>query len=354
MFAHAAPAAGPLNGVSPAKTKLLGVGDGGLPKGKSKKSSIANAEHAGHTIHAGIRVVDTEEYVLGLTKTQFTWLGHESRFHGSTLCFTGKIIAETHEVRQCDRSKSPLLGIGIEVPSLDALLKRWEWERPNEVVWEPGRTRVPGIGQYSRFRDPHNNIPIEIFTPKTIDPAEVAKEAAAAAAKAAAEAAAAAAQKAEKLNALYDTMRAAAANRVDRDYLPPAPKSGILKIPSEAAILPAADPNSSKSSAVGTTRRDRHARRVRAPREPDAADAPHAESSRRPPPPPSAIAARVVERMQRLHAMASANAGADESSGGADAGEIGGDGAATAAVVESGAVTAARAELKEKSKSARF
>ncbi|KAJ3018503.1 UNVERIFIED_CONTAM: hypothetical protein HDU68_011123, partial [Siphonaria sp. JEL0065] len=56
---------------------------------------------------------------------------------------------------------------------------RWEWERPNEVLWEPGRVRIPGIGQYSRFKDPNNDIYIEIFTPKTIDPNEAIKEAAA-------------------------------------------------------------------------------------------------------------------------------------------------------------------------------
>ncbi|KAI9350829.1 hypothetical protein BDR26DRAFT_851604 [Obelidium mucronatum] len=142
--------------------------------GKHKKEKPGEPTHANT---AGIRLIDQEEYVVGLTKTQFYWIGNEPRSLGFSLCFTGKLIAESQEVRQSDRSDSKLMGIGVEVPSLDGLLKRWEWERPNEVLWEPGRVRIPGIGQYSRFKDPNNDIYIEIFTPKTIDPNEALKEA---------------------------------------------------------------------------------------------------------------------------------------------------------------------------------
>ncbi|KAJ3401946.1 hypothetical protein HDU80_005561 [Chytriomyces hyalinus] len=110
--------------------------------------------------------------VCSLTKTQFMWLGHEPRSLGFSLCFTGKVLAESQEIRPSDRSESCLLGVGVEVPNLDTLVRRWEWERPNEVLWEPGRIRIPGIGQYARFRDPNNELWIEMFHPKAIDPTE--------------------------------------------------------------------------------------------------------------------------------------------------------------------------------------
>ncbi|KAJ3214478.1 hypothetical protein HDU81_001692, partial [Chytriomyces hyalinus] len=77
---------------------------------KTKKPSTSEAGQT-HSNLAGIRLVDSEEYVVGLTKTQFMWLGHEPRSLGFSLCFTGKVLAESQEIRPSDRSESRLLGV---------------------------------------------------------------------------------------------------------------------------------------------------------------------------------------------------------------------------------------------------
>ncbi|KAJ3124886.1 hypothetical protein HK100_011072, partial [Physocladia obscura] len=198
--------------------------------GKGKKNT--GEELSKNSNIGGIRIVDTEEYVIGLTKTQFLWLSHEPRCMGTSICFTGKLIAESHEVRQCDRSSSQLLAIGIEVPSLDALLKRWEWERPNEVSWEPGRFRISGIGQFGKFIEPNNNITVEIFTPKIIDPAEVQRENAAAAAAAVI----AANEKAEKLRKLKADLLPPKSHT--NDEIAKITVSKLVKAVSESALVP--------------------------------------------------------------------------------------------------------------------
>ncbi|KAI8616480.1 hypothetical protein BC830DRAFT_1117748 [Chytriomyces sp. MP71] len=149
----------------------------------------------------------------GLTKTQFMWLGNEPRSLGVSICFTGKVLAESQEIRPVDRSQSKLLALGIEVPNLDGLIRRWEWERPNEVLWfvlscylpqpdllytgnlvelafpvhspsllfsSPSHPQ-PGVGQYAHFKDPNNDLQIEIFAAKTLEHTDAPKDAKAAA-----------------------------------------------------------------------------------------------------------------------------------------------------------------------------
>jgi hypothetical protein len=36
------------------------------------------------------------------------------------------------------------MGLGFEVPNIDAIVKKWDWERPGEVAWESGRVRIQG------------------------------------------------------------------------------------------------------------------------------------------------------------------------------------------------------------------
>ncbi|ORY47260.1 hypothetical protein BCR33DRAFT_678118 [Rhizoclosmatium globosum] len=91
------------------------AGPGGIPappvKKEKKKKGMA-AEAGTHANTAGVRLIDSEEYVVGLTKTQFLWFGNEPRSVGTSICFTGKVIAESQEARQMDRSDSLLMGIG--------------------------------------------------------------------------------------------------------------------------------------------------------------------------------------------------------------------------------------------------
>ncbi|KAJ3333632.1 hypothetical protein HDU76_005861 [Blyttiomyces sp. JEL0837] len=144
--------------------------------GKSTAGGKGGDQHGAPTTQ-GIHLVDTEELIVGLTKTQFFWLGNEPRSLGCSICFSEKSRADTQSIVQLeDRSKSPLLGIGVEVVNLDSTIKRWEWERPSEIAWEQGRTKITGIGQFSRFKDKLNDLWIEMFMPKAVDPQESHKD----------------------------------------------------------------------------------------------------------------------------------------------------------------------------------
>ncbi|KAJ3072644.1 hypothetical protein HDU98_003222 [Podochytrium sp. JEL0797] len=238
-------------GAAGAGNAAVAAAHGGEKKEKRKKGSVVpvepNPKGVKNANMLGIRAVDSEDYVVGLTKTQFVWLASEPRSLGASICFTGKVVAESMDARQIDKRNSQLMAIGVEVPSLDGLLKRWEWERPNEVIWEPGRTRIPGIGQYSRFKDPHNEHYVEVFTPKTLDPLEAVKDAnIALAATAAAAAAATAAAESKVMKSIVEHEPSSALDRgasTSQDAFPLKNKvisksylGGISKTLSEGAI----------------------------------------------------------------------------------------------------------------------
>ncbi|KAJ3411869.1 hypothetical protein HDV05_001551 [Chytridiales sp. JEL 0842] len=132
----------------------------------------------------GFRLIDTEEFVLGLTKTQHYWLANDLRSNGAfALCFTERIKADSAAPPPFDRSNSKLLGIGFEVPNIEAIVKKWDWERPGDTAWEPGRVKIQGIGQFCKFKDRLNSLTLDLFYPKPIDPQEAKDKDAADAAK---------------------------------------------------------------------------------------------------------------------------------------------------------------------------
>ncbi|KAJ3189660.1 hypothetical protein HK101_008797 [Irineochytrium annulatum] len=138
----------------------------------------------------GFRTVDVEEFVIGLTRTRYVWLGNDMRSVASSICFTEKMKADAHLQAPINRSNSRLLSIGFEVQSLESVIKRWEWERPGEVTWDNiGRVRMPTIGQFLSFKDKVNSLMIEIFNARPAetgyDPAVPKDQDAAAAKKAA-------------------------------------------------------------------------------------------------------------------------------------------------------------------------
>ncbi|KAJ3212002.1 hypothetical protein HDU67_004118 [Dinochytrium kinnereticum] len=60
--------------------------------------------------------------------------------------------------------------------AIDSIIKRWEWDKANEVQWETGRVRISGIGQYCCFREKTSTIPIELFNPRSLEPADNIKD----------------------------------------------------------------------------------------------------------------------------------------------------------------------------------
>jgi hypothetical protein len=63
-------------------------------------------------MQTGIRVVDLEEYSIGLSRTRFWWLSNESRGLGSAICFTEESKGDVKCVTKADRKGSKFLGVG--------------------------------------------------------------------------------------------------------------------------------------------------------------------------------------------------------------------------------------------------
>ncbi|KAI8854597.1 hypothetical protein BC829DRAFT_195556 [Chytridium lagenaria] len=103
---------------------VQGKGD---KKGDTGRSKYGRTKKPGNPLDQsfnlqGFRLVDSEEFAIGLAKTKYFWLGNDMRMNGTTLCFT-EIAKEDGSAYPIDRSKSPLLRSVLTLQTLTQLLK---------------------------------------------------------------------------------------------------------------------------------------------------------------------------------------------------------------------------------------
>ncbi|KAJ3272251.1 hypothetical protein HDV01_005790 [Terramyces sp. JEL0728] len=116
---------------------------------------------------AGFRIVDMDDLIIGLMNTVFYWLGNDMRTQACCLCVTEVGNADTGQaITHHNPSISPLIGIGFEVPSIEAMINRFKQEK-QEFEWDPVRLKIARAGMCARFSDKMNEgIYLELFCQK--------------------------------------------------------------------------------------------------------------------------------------------------------------------------------------------
>ncbi|EGF80343.1 hypothetical protein BATDEDRAFT_88835 [Batrachochytrium dendrobatidis JAM81] len=116
----------------------------------------------------GFRLVDMDEFVVGLSNTVFYWLGNGLRTSACTLCLTEVSNSDTGlAITQFDPKKSQLIGIGFEVPNLDAVIHKLKYETKDQLKWSNVRHKMTGVGMVAKFKDRLNGLALELFCSKT-------------------------------------------------------------------------------------------------------------------------------------------------------------------------------------------
>jgi hypothetical protein len=95
----------------------------------------------------GFKLVDYEEYNVGLTRTIHVWMGNEERRNNVTLCFCEKM--DGSQIPKLDtllqfRKDSRLKGIGFLIKDLDKSIDRLKYLH-KDLKWDPeGRQYMQG------------------------------------------------------------------------------------------------------------------------------------------------------------------------------------------------------------------
>ncbi|KAJ3326187.1 hypothetical protein HDV06_000063 [Boothiomyces sp. JEL0866] len=116
---------------------------------------------------SGFRIVDMDDLVIGLMNTVFYWLGNDMRTHACCVCITEVSNADTGQaITRHNPDASPLIGIGFEVPSIEAMINRFKQEK-QEFEWDPVRLKIGKAGMCARFSEKINDgIYLELFCQK--------------------------------------------------------------------------------------------------------------------------------------------------------------------------------------------
>ncbi|KAJ3315626.1 hypothetical protein HDV04_002040 [Boothiomyces sp. JEL0838] len=116
---------------------------------------------------SGFRIVDMDDLVIGLMNTVFYWLGNDMRTQACCVCVTEVSNADTGQaITSHNPDTSPLIGIGFEVPSIEAMINRFKQEKL-EFEWDPVRLKIGKAGVCARFSEKINEgIYLELFCQK--------------------------------------------------------------------------------------------------------------------------------------------------------------------------------------------
>ncbi|TPX70464.1 hypothetical protein SpCBS45565_g01799 [Spizellomyces sp. 'palustris'] len=143
---------------------LLGIpGTPDRPISRKKPGAAATVRQAINQ-GQGFRLVDTEDFIVGLSRSVYYWLGNDLRSATCTVCFTehADFGSGTTQGGFYDRKGSKLLGLGFEVPNLDAAINQLRYEFKEDLEWGHCRSRIQGIGTVSKLYDKLNKVWIEL------------------------------------------------------------------------------------------------------------------------------------------------------------------------------------------------
>ena len=119
----------------------------------------------------GFRVVDMEEYIVGLNDSVFYWLGNDLRTNAATICLTEISNADTKiATTKFNPDSSRLIGIGFEVPNLDPVINRLKHETKDQLEWLNFRWKIATVGIFAKFRDKYNGLLLELYCSKIPEP----------------------------------------------------------------------------------------------------------------------------------------------------------------------------------------
>ncbi|KAI9016941.1 hypothetical protein BC832DRAFT_285 [Gaertneriomyces semiglobifer] len=146
---------------------MSGRGKEGGGVGSKKKPGAAATVRQAITQGQGFRLVDTEEFVVGLSRSLYYWLGNDLRSATCTICFTEHAdFGSSGSGGGFHRKDTRLLGLGFEVPNLDAATNQLRYEFKDELDWVHDRLRLQGIGTVAKLVDKINQTWIELFAQK--------------------------------------------------------------------------------------------------------------------------------------------------------------------------------------------
>ncbi|KAI9193165.1 uncharacterized protein BJ171DRAFT_604741 [Polychytrium aggregatum] len=138
-----------------------------------KTSAVAAVKH-GIAQPDGFRLVDMEDFILGLTHYGYYWMGNDLRESVFTLCFTERGMAGAPPVvptPQKNRLVSKLLAIGFEVVNLDGAINQIKKDHKDvKLDWDEEKTTIEGIGTFSRFFETTNGTWVELLQHKIEQP----------------------------------------------------------------------------------------------------------------------------------------------------------------------------------------
>eukprot|EP00842_Homolaphlyctis_polyrhiza_P003757 jgi/Hompol1/4382/HPOL_003610-RA len=132
--------------IDPITGKSIDPNDAAAQSRNLRKIGPAGIVRQAMTKAAGFRIVDMEEFVVGLKNTVFYWLGNDIRTNACTICLTEVSNADTGiAITSFNKSTSPLIGIGFEVPNLDAVVNKLKYETKDQLEWINARFKLPGL-----------------------------------------------------------------------------------------------------------------------------------------------------------------------------------------------------------------
>ena len=117
--------------------------------------------------HDGFKVVDSEDVIIGLSRTVFIWLGHKPRTSSFTLCLCERMdagdIRSKIDIANV-RKQSALLCIGFSCTNFEGAIDKVKRKIKAELIDE--KQYVPGFGVIQKCKDSINMIDIEVFCKK--------------------------------------------------------------------------------------------------------------------------------------------------------------------------------------------
>ncbi|KAJ3159149.1 hypothetical protein HDU86_002051 [Geranomyces michiganensis] len=137
------------------------------PVGNVKKPGTAASVRQAINQGQGFRLVDTEDFIVGLSRSLYYWLGNDLRSASCSICFTEHAdFGAKSDAEMYVRKSSKLMSFGFEVPNLDAAVNQLRYEFKEDLEWGRERYRIQGVGTAARLYDKINLVWIELFAPK--------------------------------------------------------------------------------------------------------------------------------------------------------------------------------------------
>ncbi|KAJ3184712.1 hypothetical protein HDU87_004116 [Geranomyces variabilis] len=137
------------------------------PAGNMKKPGTAASVRQAITQGQGFRLVDTEDFIVGLSRSLYYWLGNDLRSASCSICFTEHAdFGAKSDADVYVRKASKLMSFGFEVPNLDAAVNQLRYEFKEDLDWGRERYRIHGVGLAARLYDKINLVWIELFAAK--------------------------------------------------------------------------------------------------------------------------------------------------------------------------------------------